>query len=40
VTKHVERAYDPAQNADVLVIGRGLINASRLPTNAYVIIRK
>jgi nucleotide-binding universal stress UspA family protein len=28
------------ENADLLVIGRGLINASRLPTNAYAIIRK
>ena len=28
------------ERADLLVIGRGLINASRLPTNAYAIIRK
>lgn len=28
------------EGADLLVIGRGLINASRLPTNAYAIIRK
>ena len=28
------------EHTDLLVIGRGLINASRLPTNAYAIIRK
>ncbi len=28
------------EQADLLVIGRGLINASRLPTNTYAIIRK
>ena len=28
------------EHADLLVIGRGLINASRLPANTYAIIRK
>ena len=28
------------EHADLLVIGRGWINASRLPTNTYAIIRK
>jgi nucleotide-binding universal stress UspA family protein len=27
------------EHSDLLVIGRGLINASRLPTNAYAIVR-